>query len=426
MTHLWCVIVLFVLLVLCPFGSEALKNTAKPRNVTRIAFGSCNDQNLDQGNIWESIASKNASLFAWLGDIVYVDHKTFGKRFETYSPEELRAAYEKQKNGKGYTALRHKLGRDNIVGVWDDHDYGINDGGKEFPRASEVQQVFLDFFDVPRDSPRRTQKGVYSYVLHRGVLLILLDVRSFKDMAGTPNGDILGEEQWAWLEHTLRTVRSEATLIGSGIQVIPDVRAVEHWGRFPAARRRLLQLIEKTQRSRVVFLSGDVHFAEVSVQQCTPTGYPLWDVTSSGMTHYSQGFERTILQTPPNPNRRGSPEDFFGLNFGVVEYDWNNHHVTFIIYDGDGVQRLRRTVYFSEIERGVAPRCPDAPQTPATSLLYVETWVEAVAWGYLSALDMLIAALALIVLTPMLALIGCCWMCCCRRKKTSTKKSKND
>ena len=42
-----------------------------------------------------------------------------------------------------------------VVGVWDDHDYGINDGDKTFSQKHFTRTIFLDFIDEPEDSIRR-------------------------------------------------------------------------------------------------------------------------------------------------------------------------------------------------------------------------------------------------------------------------------
>src|SRR2546430_4137762 len=38
---------------------------------------------------------------------------------------------------------------------------GENDGGADYPKRAESQQIMLDFFDEPKDSPRRKREGVY-------------------------------------------------------------------------------------------------------------------------------------------------------------------------------------------------------------------------------------------------------------------------
>ena len=87
-----------------------------------------------------------------------------------------------------------------VLGVWDDHDYGINDGGAEFARKDEMRDVFLDFVDEPLDSPRRLDK--YSPI-HQDYLIrsennfkthvILLDNRYEFNKT---TRDRLGDQQW--------------------------------------------------------------------------------------------------------------------------------------------------------------------------------------------------------------------------------------
>lgn len=98
----------------------------------------------------------------------------------------------------GYARLRELVP---VLGVWDDHDYGLNNGGKEFqdkersqvclrePACARVplalntlnstshvlplshslscaQDIFLNFLEEPADSPRRAHPGIYaSYLL---------------------------------------------------------------------------------------------------------------------------------------------------------------------------------------------------------------------------------------------------------------------
>jgi alkaline phosphatase D len=45
--------------------------------------------------------------------------------------------------------LREKIG---IIGIWDDHDYGMNDGDARNPIKIPQKQIFLDYLDEPKDS----------------------------------------------------------------------------------------------------------------------------------------------------------------------------------------------------------------------------------------------------------------------------------
>jgi alkaline phosphatase D len=40
------------------------------------------------------------------------------------------------------------------MAVWDDHDYGVNDGGGDFPAKEISRKAFLDFFNEPMASDR--------------------------------------------------------------------------------------------------------------------------------------------------------------------------------------------------------------------------------------------------------------------------------
>lgn len=59
-----------------------------------------------------------------------------------------------------YTSLRS---RSSIIGVWDDHDFGVNNGDYSFVGKHYMRDVFLDFIGEPYDSLRRLDKdrGIY-------------------------------------------------------------------------------------------------------------------------------------------------------------------------------------------------------------------------------------------------------------------------
>lgn len=185
-----------------------------------------------------------------------------------------------------------------IIGTWDDHDYGRNDGNKTYPFKAQNQQLALDFLQEPAASPRRRQAGIYAaytYAVGRQkVKIILLDDRYFQDTLYRdaqkvyhPNatGDVLGEAQWRWLEQQLRGSDANAHIIGSGIQFLPQEHPFEKWANFPAARERLFKLLAATQPRGVLLISGDRHIGEISKAEVPGVPYPLYEVTSSGLTH---------------------------------------------------------------------------------------------------------------------------------------------
>ena len=129
-----------------PVATPQTTASAQRPVVTTIAFGSCSDQRRPQP-LWDDIVAQKPDVWIWLGDNIYGDSEDVAV---------LKAKYDQQRSNPIYQQLRQSA---SIVGVWDDHDYGVNDGGKEYPRRKESQQLMLNFLDVPSNSPLRRQEG---------------------------------------------------------------------------------------------------------------------------------------------------------------------------------------------------------------------------------------------------------------------------
>ena len=135
-------------------------------------------------------------------------------------------------------------------------------------------------------------------------------------------GDILGEAQWLWLTDTLENSTSQVHLICSGSQILPTEHRHEKWADYPDSRKRLLDLLARTKKTGVIFLSGDRHMAEISRLEHAGTSFT--EVTSSGMTHFRHDFNNE-----KNSLRIG---DFFAdLNFGTIEIDWDLKKISLAI-----------------------------------------------------------------------------------------------
>ena len=86
-------------------------------------------------------------------------------------------------------------------------------------------------------------------------------------------------------------------MLCSSLSFAASYNGDEAWSLFPHERQRMLALIRSTRASGVVFVSGDVHYGEVSTIAPTADGapYTLYDVTSSGLTQSKGWFFH-----PPN------------------------------------------------------------------------------------------------------------------------------
>jgi alkaline phosphatase D len=302
-----------------------------PATAFTFAFGSCNQPSLPQP-LWNDVRALAPDAWAWLGDIVYADTEDIAR---------TRRLYAEQAARPDYAAL---VAQAQIVGIWDDHDFGRNDAGEEYPRRVDSQAALLDFLGEPEDSPRRTRLGTYaSYVFGKGerrVKLILLDGRYHREPPGE-RADTLGETQWAWFEHELKSSTARVNIVTSGYQVLPLDHSSEKWGNFPAARARFLELIAKARTPGVVLLSGDRHFAELSCMRGGPLGYPLYELTSSGLTHSYENADE--------PNRYRVGALYPHRNFGAVRVDWSAGTLTLEAHGVGGVTVIRQSVALSSL-----------------------------------------------------------------------------
>lgn len=290
-----------------------------------IAFGSCNNQRLNNP-FWEDLLSLQPDVWVWGGDNIYAD---------TNNMRKMKRMYNTQKKVTAYKELTTKIP---VLATWDDHDYGKNDAGVEFEMKDQSQQLFLDFLDIPKDSPRRKQKGVYhTQTFHTkdgSVKIIVLDTRYFRTSLtkGTngqrfqPNpyneGTILGKTQWEWLTDELTNSTATFTVIVSSIQILPKEHGFEKWANFPHEVDKLFGLIQKSTNTNVILLSGDRHISEFSKITLEGLAYPIIDFTSSGLTHAYSSFT-----SEKNDLRIGNVVN--SLSYGTLLLDLKAKKVSF-------------------------------------------------------------------------------------------------
>lgn len=310
-----------------PSMGAAAPEATSDKRLSRILFGSCAHQDKPQP-IWSPIRDLNPELFIMLGDNIYGD---------TRNMKLLADKYRRFGAQKGFQKLREVTP---VIATWDDHDYGENDVGLEYPKKEESKELFFQFWGEGADSPRRrADDGIYtSYEYgpaHERVQVILLDLRwnrtGLKHVSKAeakrrdqmalgpylpvtePGATMLGEKQWAWLEGELRKP-AKVRIIGSSLQFISTFPGWEAWSLFPNERQRMVNLIGQTRANGVLFISGDTHWAEIS-RQVEHVPYPLYDFTSSGLT-------QTWHNMSPNAYRLPGCM-YTKVNFGVIEIDWD-------------------------------------------------------------------------------------------------------
>jgi alkaline phosphatase D len=239
---------------------------------SRLLLASCHSQHYHDTNVlWDALRPRRATGFLWVGDAIYGDDYDAAHRVVPATPAVLQSLYQEllQENA-GYR--RFVQDATTVLGVWDDHDYGVNNGDRTYPFRVESAAAYLDFLrgsNAPQAidlsiMARRAQagRGLYGVKVldfrrprgqellsdraagiepdatgavnitalsDRSVAVFLIDCRSNKSpwprknqLALDYEGDFLGEEQWQWLEAALQRSTATVNLIVQGLQVHAD------------------------------------------------------------------------------------------------------------------------------------------------------------------------------------------------------------
>ncbi len=315
--------------------------------VQLIALGSCAHQDKPQP-LLDTAARLAPELFLFLGDNIYGD------------TENMKVLERKYNQWMAKPEYRKLAATSRILAVWDDHDYGVNDGGRYYPYKEQSKEIFLRVFGEPEVSTRRQHPGIYHAVYYgqpdQRLQVIMLDTRSFRDNLlpndkkaphkhdyrpnPSPDSAFLGERQWAWLDSVLREP-ARVRIIMSSTQFGHEYNGYESWTNVPREQERMLETIRRTRAEGVIFVSGDVHWGELSRFEAQGL-YPIFDLTSSGITS---------TWDKPEPNRYRIGDVVMENNIGLIRINWDAEPVElrFQLKDASGALRLDHRIGLDEL-----------------------------------------------------------------------------
>ena len=338
---------------------------AEEDRVFRLGFGSCLNQ-LKRSEALQAAGTLEPDAFVFLGDNSYHDMPSCGipwnfepctsrdwwillkrigisfrRRLLFGAEEEDRRRREDDYDVLGrdhvFPFVR-RTPRTKIFATYDDHDFGADDAGSDYPYKETSKRQFAKFWELITGRKVVKPDGVYDaeifHVHNVTIQLIILDTRFSRTPWKHPRWDdrilkilrlfvtakntechpeaqrgfvdpvptMLSEVQWAWLETQL-AVKTDVKIIASSVQLLPPNDGAESWSLMPDERRRLLNLANGS-----LVLSGDVHYGELA--RLHDDTLDVIELTSSGLTE-------TWPCSHPNPYRIGNV--FHDPNFGIVD-----------------------------------------------------------------------------------------------------------
>lgn len=280
-----------------------------------LGFGSCYYNNDDASGqdrlngppygsefeIFESIYEKHPDAFVWLGDNVYLREDDWSTRS---------GLHYRWSRDRARAELRPMLATIPQYFIWDDHDYGPNDIGFSFWNKGQSTEAFRLFTANPSYGLPELP-GIFTFFNWGDVNVYLLDNRTYRT-AGAAKSEpyverqMLGRPQIDWLIDLMKWSEGQRNprdsyplsfhLVCVGNQVLSPF-SKDNLANYGAEWDYLFERLVHEGLNGVIFVTGDVHFGEVSRREIIgggdPAGgapgldgqrYTYFDVTSSSLT----------------------------------------------------------------------------------------------------------------------------------------------
>lgn len=238
-------------------------------------------------SIFETMAKERSAFMLWLGDTWYTREVDYNSDWGLW----YRAQHD-----RAQPILQEFLRSMPQFAMWDDHDYGPNDIGKNYILKGTSRDVFKKYFCNP--SYGEEGQGIYTMISWGDADIFITDDRwwrSADDMKDTINGHpnpekrMLGAQQMEWLKNSLLYSQATFKIIAVGSQVLNPVSPFDAWWNFPAEYDEMMNFLKANKINGVLFLTGDRHHSEV-IKVARPGTYPLYDVTVSPLTSGTHTF----------------------------------------------------------------------------------------------------------------------------------------
>jgi membrane-associated phospholipid phosphatase len=246
----------------------------------RVALSSCARVG-SNGRVFDAIAASDPLLYLAMGDIHY---SNIGEN----SPDAFRSAYDRLLTEPGQAALYRQVP---IAYVWDDHDYGPNDGDSTSPSRPAARQVYREVVPhagvAPGDAPINQ-----AFTIGR-VRFVMTDNRSERT-----DDSMLGDRQRAWLiEELTESSRTHALVVWvNPVPWIAEAReGGDNWSGFADERTVIADAIAQAGIDNLIMVSGDAHM--VALDDGTNSDYSTSGYSSGGGASFPV-FHAAALDRP--------------------------------------------------------------------------------------------------------------------------------
>jgi alkaline phosphatase D len=252
------------------------------RKAQRVSVGFVSCVDIEPNGIWREMNKLKLDAVCLMGDTPYIDKSDLSS---------VRSRHRKLLQLPDLASLGKHT---SIIGTWDDHDFGRNNGnGRNMMKGkANTRRGFVDYRAHSQYGNGR--EGVYHKVDLGMIEVFLLDPRYFSQTEPSPvdktKPTCFGKEQWEWLLKNLRESKAPFKVLAMGA-IWQDKKNSETDDMFTYwyERDALLDFVKKEKISGVTLLGGDIHVARHLIHP-QRAGYDLHDFI------ISPGHTRVITQ----------------------------------------------------------------------------------------------------------------------------------
>lgn len=309
-------------------STERIFRTLHP-TANRFATMSCSNFLLTSQKIWQQLDSQTPDFILYMGDSVYADTAT-GALFKTPSKPAL--AFDRYISTVMTIPLYHRGLLTPIYNIWDDHDFGWNNGDARHPHRDFMLKLFRMFFPLNKGFQLDKGPGVSFAETIAGVRFVFTDDRSFRSYDEATN-QMFGQEQRLWIQKQLQNTQGPVAMI-CGSQFFGFHRSSDSLSGGHAQDFQWLMQELKAFQFPVFFMDGDVHYSRLELIPSTYLGYPTYQITSSAIHSVSAG----------DTKKRNVPTElgYFGFaNFQFIhltEVDPAHVHFSVQCFSKEGIE----------------------------------------------------------------------------------------
>ena len=311
--------------------------------------------------IFRAMTRHRPDLFLFVGDTIYADQRCGLAPHvpgADYVARTLAEFHGKHRYNRSDPSVQEFFRSTAVFPIWDDHEVRNNFAGPTEPLMPVALQALLDYWPIagPPHEPRRLYRSIR---WGRHLEVFVLDTRQYRSPHAEPDGPdktMLGTTQRQWLLDGLAASDATWKLLVSTVPLgmFTGGQHSDSWSRANAfgfaraaptgyvhEREVLLRFLRDEAIRNVIFVSGEVHHAELIRHEPSP-GFFVHEFVA-GPLSARQGYPR-FLDRSLRSRSLGSLG--FSLNFGELVVDGRALHAR--IFDDTDTERVALTLWADE------------------------------------------------------------------------------